>query len=118
MNAKTQRGTRRLAVEGDLTVYGAAALKKRLLDALARATQLEVDLSRVAEVDTAGMQVLILAKREALKAGKSLRLSGHSPAILDALDLFDLGAYFGDPVFISKEGASRARSKSSHRSRA
>lgn len=112
MNARTKPGTRRLVLEGDMTIYGATSLKQKLLGALKGASRLEVDLSRVGEVDTAGVQLLLLAKREAMAAAKTLRLTGHSPAILDAIDLFNLGATFGDPVLISARAAARAGSKS------
>lgn len=104
MSARAERGSgaRRLSVEGDMTIYKALALKTKLLQALKGASQLEVDLSRVGEVDTAGVQLLLLLKREAMKSRKALRLVGHSAATLDALDLFNLGAYFGDPVVIKR----------------
>lgn len=84
-----------------MTIYEAAQNKRALLAALGRAAELEIDLSNVTEMDTAGIQLLILAKREATAANKVLRLSAHSPASLDAIDLYDLGGYFGDPVVIS-----------------
>ena len=108
--AKRRNGARRLAVEGDMTIYGAAALKARLMDALKGASQLEVDLSRVGEVDTAGVQLLLLLKREAARSSNVVRIVGHSPATLDAIDLFNLGATFGDPVVISKRADRRAQS--------
>ena len=112
MSAKSKRGNgaQRLSLDGDMTIYGAVALKAKLLDALKGASQLEVDLARVGEVDTAGVQLLLLLKREAQKSRKALRLVGHSPATLDALDLFNLGAHFGDPVVISKRPDRRAKS--------
>ncbi len=90
----------RLEIEGDLTIYAAADLKEKLLAALAEETEIEVNLARVGEVDTAGVQLLILAKREAARLGKELHLTGHSPAVLEALDLIYLGGFFGDPVVI------------------
>ena len=108
--AKRRNGAQRLALEGDVTIYGAVALKARLMDALKGASQLEVDLSRVGEVDTTGVQLLLLLKREAAQSRKAVRLLGHSPAILDAIDLFNLGATFGDPVVIPKRADRRAKS--------
>jgi anti-sigma B factor antagonist len=95
-------GRRRVLVQGNMTIYEAAADKQALLEALAEATELEVDLSSVAEMDSAGLQLLILVKRESLKAGKALRVTGHSEASLDVLDRYNLAAYFGDPVVISR----------------
>jgi anti-sigma B factor antagonist len=94
-------GSGRVAVRGALTIYHAASAKAALLAALAKANVLEVDLAGVDEIDTAGMQILILLKREAAKAGKQLRLQQHSPASMEVLDNYRLGAYFGDPILLS-----------------
>ncbi|MDH4189747.1 MAG: STAS domain-containing protein [Betaproteobacteria bacterium] len=92
-------------MQGPMTIYEAAEHKQILLDALARGAELEIDLSGVSEIDTAGIQLLLLAKRAAAKEDKFVRLTAHSAASLEAIDLYDLGGYFGDPVVIS----SRAR---------
>lgn len=97
----TKRAHRKIAIEGPMTIYEAAENKRALLEALGRGAELEIDLSEVSEMDTAGIQLLLLAKREAAKAKKRLHLTAHSAATLDAIDLFELGGYFGDPVVIS-----------------
>lgn len=100
----------KVTVEGSMTIYDAVADKKILLDALDNSLELEIDLSGVTGMDTAGVQLLALVKREALKAGKALRLTGHSQASLDVLDRYNLGGYFGDPVVISsRQPAPRSR---------
>jgi anti-anti-sigma factor len=90
----------RLTLDGDMTIYFAADLKPRLLDALAQAREVELDLSQVGEIDTSGCQLLILAKREANRLGKSLRLVDHSAAVREVLDFYNIVAYFGDPLVI------------------
>lgn len=90
-----------LIVNGALTIYDAVAAKAALLEALSKTTELEIDLSGVDEMDTAGVQLLILAKREAVHAGKHLRLAQHSAASLEVLDRYNLASYFGDPVVLS-----------------
>ncbi|MEO8299169.1 MAG: STAS domain-containing protein [Burkholderiales bacterium] len=89
-----------LRIEGEFTVYRAAELKSLLLDAVASEPLVEVDLSAVSELDTAGLQLLMLAKRSALAANRELRLVKHSPAVVDVLQLLDLAAYFGDPLVV------------------
>lgn len=89
-----------LRIEGELTIYRAAELKPVVLDALARAPRTEIDLSGVTEIDTAGVQILMLAKRAAVADGRELRLVSHSAAVVDALQLLDLAAYFGDPLVV------------------
>ena len=84
-----------------MTIYKALSLKQPLLDPLAKATELEVDLSGVGEMDSAGFQLLVLLKREAATAGKQVSFSGHSPAVMRVLDLYNMASYFGDPLVIT-----------------
>lgn len=87
----------RLYPEGEMTIYQIADLKPALLDALAQSDEIELDLAAVSELDTSGVQLLMLMKREAVAAGKALKLSGHSPAVLEVFELLGLGGWFGDP---------------------
>ena len=84
-----------------MTIYEAAADKRVLLDALGGAQELCLDLSALVRIDTAGLQLLILLKREALRAGKVMRIVAHSRASLEMLDGYNVISYFGDPVVIS-----------------
>jgi anti-anti-sigma factor len=87
----------RLYPEGEMTIYQVSELKPALLDALAHSDEIELDLSAVSELDTSGVQLLMLMKREALATGKALKLSGHSAAVLEVFELLGLGGWFGDP---------------------
>jgi anti-anti-sigma factor len=89
-----------LTLETDLTIYNAPEHKCVLLAALEQASVIELDLAQVAEIDSAGLQVLLLAKRESLAAGKEMRIVGHSPAVQELLDFFNVASYFGDPLVI------------------
>ncbi len=104
IHAKTRHGIAHLSVSGEMTIYTAAELKAELLPWLDK-PQLEMDLSEVSEMDSAGLQLLILAKREAQQAGHSLQLSGHSRAVLEVFDLCNMAAYFGDPIVISQNAS-------------
>lgn len=106
---KREDATSVLRIEGEMTIYRAAELKQTLLASLDQAEELEVDLTAVTELDTAGVQILILAKQQALARQRKLRLIAHSPAVLDVLELLNLAAYFGDPLVIpSRFAAGRA----------
>ena len=96
----TDDGTTRLLVDGDLTIYHAAAIKQHLIDGIRQAATLELDLSRVGEIDTAGFQVLALAKRESQTCGHPLRSVGHSPAVRETIEFLNMVAFFGDPLLI------------------
>lgn len=89
-----------LALEGPLTIYVAQELKSRLLGAVQDSDELRLDLTQVTELDTAGLQMLYLAKREATRLGHALHIVGHSAAVREVFDLANLNAYFGDPTLI------------------
>lgn len=91
----------KLALEGEMTIYSAAARKTDLLAFLDSADELEINLAEVSEIDTAGLQLLVLIKQEAKRAGKKLHFSLHSKAVLELLELANLVALFGDPIVLS-----------------
>lgn len=91
----------RLAIEQDLTIYHAMDQKQQLIEALEGAEALELDLSQVAEMDTAGLQLLMLAKREAGRMNKQLSIVKHSQVVRQTIDFCNLAAFFGDPVIIT-----------------
>ena len=66
----------RLALEGELTVASAGAVRESLLQALAAADQVVVDVTAVAEADIAGLQLFCSACRQAAADGKALLLAG------------------------------------------
>ena len=90
----------RIGIEGELSIFAAAALRQRLLDAIVTDKEVEVDLSQVSEIDSAGIQLMVAAKREAAARNKPLRFIGHSQAVFDIIELYDLSGHFGDPVLI------------------
>jgi len=89
-----------LVVRENLTIYHALDQKQVLLDALAATSELELNLSMVAEMDTAGLQLLILLKKEAQRAGKCVRIVAHSQAVSSVIDFCNMAAGFGDPLVI------------------
>ena len=90
-----------LAIEGELTIFTAAQQKPKLLKFLNKGKQLEVNLAGVTEIDTAGLQLLILIKREAARAGKVLSFVMHSNVVLETLELANLTSTFGDQVMLT-----------------
>jgi anti-sigma B factor antagonist len=97
----TTEGAAHLILDGAMTIYNAADIKSRLLDALGAAPTLELDLSHVTEVDTAGFQLLVMIKRESQRTDRTLRIVAHSPAVQEVIDFFNMGAFFGDPLIIT-----------------
>jgi anti-anti-sigma factor len=102
ISSEASNGVCRTRVAGEMTIYHSAQMKGELLHSLDRCAEMEIDLSGVSEIDIAGFQLLLLAKREAAIAGKALRLVAHSPATLEVLDLLNMASYFGDPVMMPR----------------
>lgn len=103
MEVSVERGAGglcRIAVNGEMTIYAALELKDKLLLPLAQCKAVEINLAGVSEIDSAGLQLLILAKNEAQARGKTLSITAHSPCVLDILDLCDLEGFFGDTVLV------------------
>jgi len=90
-----------LRIDGELTIFRAAELKPVLLT---EPMPLELDLSGVTELDSAGVQLLMLAKRAAQAQQRELRLVAHSPAVIEVFELLNLAAYFGDPLVMAQRG--------------
>jgi len=90
-----------IALCGEFTIFTANENRSRLAEAITGVIgDIEVDLGDVTEIDSAGLQLMVMAKREATALGKKLRFTQHSAPVLDLLDLCDLGGFFGDPVVI------------------
>ena len=92
--------SRRLTVTEDLTIYHALDQKSTQLDALATSDELELDLLPVSEMDTAGLQLLILLKKEAQRSGKRVSIVAHSQAVRAVIDFCNLATELGDPLVI------------------
>jgi anti-anti-sigma factor len=97
----THPGTLRL--DGELTIYTAQETRLLLIQSLAGLAEsadqavLQIDLSGVSEVDTAGMQLLMAARQQAQAQQKDVRLVGQGPAVTEVIELLGLSAYFADP---------------------
>lgn len=80
-----------LRIEGELSIFRAAELKPVLLPPAALT---EIDLSGVTEIDTAGLQLLLLARRAAQAQGQALRLVATSPTVDELFTLLNVAACF------------------------
>jgi len=101
INAQQENGICRLQMEGELTIYHSLEIRDGLMGHLGANAEIELDLSGVTEMDTAGFQLLLAAKREGTRLGKAVRFVSHSQAALEVIDLYDMAAQFGDPLLLS-----------------
>lgn len=77
IKATKRKGLHRLAVSGEATVYGVSEAAETLRSALAGAERLQVDLSSVSEIDSAFIQLLLAAGRQADRDGKKMEIVGY-----------------------------------------
>ncbi|MGN8343139.1 lipid asymmetry maintenance protein MlaB [Pseudomonas sp. SMV71] len=89
---ETLDDTDHLRIDGELTIYTAADLAAQWLPRLGATPRMQLDLSQVTEIDGAGLQLLLMALREAPKAGTRLTLTGRSQAVSETLKLCNLKA--------------------------
>jgi anti-sigma B factor antagonist len=88
------------ALSGELTIFSVQDIHQRLLETLTVLDEVNVDLGEVTEIDTAGLQLMLLAKR---KPGKKVLFFKHSDAVLRHIDLANLGQTLGDPLIIQAQ---------------
>ena len=92
-----------LALAGEMTIGRAAELKQSILTSLDRASgsaaggALHLDLGGVTELDTAGVQLLLLARALADARACALRLTACSVPARAVLALLNLGAVLDVP---------------------
>ncbi len=98
-----KKGFIQLAIQDEMTIYTALEHKHSLTEHLKSAKELQIDLSGVSEIDSAGVQLLMFFKREAANRNIKLGLSQHSQAVVDVLELLNLSKHFGDPIVISAD---------------
>lgn len=79
-----------ICIDGEFNIYTAADSRQILVDALAEHAAFELNLSEVEEIDTSGVQLLLLLQREAKAHNKALTIAGISPAIQEVITLLNL----------------------------
>ncbi|MCG8425747.1 MAG: STAS domain-containing protein [Chromatiales bacterium] len=92
-----------LTVDDEMTIYNAAEQKTEFLGHLSDCQEVELDLSSVTEIDSAGLQLLMVMKSEAQRLDHEIRFIKHSQPVVEIFELLKLAAHFGDPIVIPSE---------------
>ncbi len=87
-------GLCRLGVTGDMTIYAAEQMLKACTPYLDDYKAFELDLSDVGEIDTAGIQLLLLFERKSRQSKKHTRLVDSSEAVNEVLNIYRLSERF------------------------
>ena len=100
MHATKRDGRNALKLSGDLTIYEATEAWQGLQSRLKKHPDLELDLSGLTNLDTAGVQVLFGLKQLAKEQGHGLPMQHHSEAVLEVFNVLNLANEFGDPILV------------------
>jgi len=95
--------TTQLVIQDEMTIYTVLELRDTLLPYLEENKELQLDLSDVSEIDSAGMQLLLMLKQQAVKINNQFTLVHHSHAVVETLELFNVASFFGDLVVLSAD---------------
>jgi anti-sigma B factor antagonist len=89
-----QSGRLVVGLEGDIDLEHAPAVRKLLLDAVARGKQVIVDLARVTYIDSSGVANLVEALQAANRQRSKLRLAAVGAQVRRVLTLARLDKVF------------------------
>jgi len=106
IQAKKEDGITQVIMQDEMTIYTALEQTNELLPHLKIDSELQINLSAVSEIDSAGVQILMLLKQESKHKNIKLSLTQHSQAVVEVFELLNLSSYFGDPIIISADWAS------------
>ena len=102
LNIQASAEGNEIHIEGEFNIYQADLLKPLLLAEIQRADAVIVDLARVEEIDTSGVQLLLMLKQEAARLQKPISFINHSKPVIEVFDLCNLGGHFGDPMIFTR----------------
>ncbi|HTH94957.1 MAG TPA: STAS domain-containing protein [Rhodocyclaceae bacterium] len=82
-----------ILMEGELTIYTAAELRNQFMTVLASACEgmnVRIDMQAVTEIDSAGVQLLVLLKRELLTLGLFVKIVRWSRVVGETFEFVGL----------------------------
>lgn len=92
-----------VSIKDEMTIYNVLEQKNNLYPHLKADHELQVDLSEVSEIDSAGVQLLIFLKNEADRQHNDLSFLHHSQSVVEVVEMFNLSSFFNDPVVLSAD---------------
>lgn len=102
----TQEVPVRLCPGSEITIYTVSELKESLYKEWDKVNgDVEIDLSDVDELDSAGIQLLLQMKTDSEHQQKPIYFINHSPVVLENLEMLNLISRFSDPVVLPADKA-------------
>lgn len=95
ISRKKSKDTTTLIFEGDLTIYYVTQIKDEIFtDYENLADKIALDLEAVSEIDTAGVQLLLFAKKFFSTVHKSIFISKSNESVDTVLTVLDVNTHF------------------------
>lgn len=95
ISRKKSKDTTTLVFEGDITIYYVAQIKDELFADYEKLTdKVALDLEGVTEIDTAGVQLLLFAKKFFASVHRSLFISKSNESVDTVLTVLDVNTQF------------------------
>ena len=80
-----------MKIKGNCVIQELMPLQKTMLEIInSERSSVEIDLSGVEAIDTAGVQLLAVCRKNALEIGKTFHISSTSESVSDALKITGL----------------------------
>ena len=79
-----------LQLDANLEIKDVEDVHRRVLAAFAGVSTVRVDVSRIAAIDTAGIQLLLALQGEGVNQGAAIEFCGKSPAVSHALSVLGI----------------------------
>jgi len=87
-----------ITFSGELTIFCAMEVYQEHLQTIKLKPKVIIKLSSVSEIDTAGMQILLILFKEITKQSGEYEISNISDVISDYIKLFSLENYFNPSI--------------------
>lgn len=91
-----------LCLDGELSIFRAMELKQLIFT---QPMPSHIDLSGVSEIDTAGVQLLLLVAKNALATGREVHLINPSPPVSEVMELLNLSTFLDSAPTFTAQGS-------------
>jgi len=97
------KGHGKVVLNDELTIYVASELKSKLAKYVdpEKCQSMTIEMGDVVEIDTSCLQIIMQLKQEFQKTDRDLKILSHSPSVLEIMELYNLGSFFGDPMVLA-----------------
>lgn len=102
VNITKSHGTVKAKLHDALDIAGVAEARDHLLQILEAGETIRLDFSRLAEIDTTGVQLALALRKEALARGKDCRFVHPSPPVEEVFRLLGCTGLFDESVLTSQ----------------